>query len=59
MSLELFQTGKTISAIAKERELAETTIFSHLSKFVDSGEVKVTDCQFYSSILIRSIVINF
>ncbi len=43
MSLELYQTGKAISEIAIERELAETTIFGHLSKFVASGEVKVTD----------------
>lgn len=43
VSLHLFQTGKTIPEIAKERELAETTIFGHLSKFVVSGEVKVSD----------------
>lgn len=43
ISLELYQSGKTISEIATERELIESTIFGHLSKFVDSGEVKVTD----------------
>lgn len=43
VSLELFQSGKTVFQIAEERELAATTIFGHLSKFVDSGEVKVTD----------------
>lgn len=42
-SLEMFQSGKTIPQIADERELAETTIFGHLSKFIASGEVKVTD----------------
>lgn len=41
ISLELFQSGKTISEIAAERELAETTIFGHLSKFVNTGEVKI------------------
>ncbi|MBA6154503.1 helix-turn-helix domain-containing protein [Gelidibacter maritimus] len=43
ISLELFQSGKSISEIATERELVESTVFGHLSKFVDSGEVKVTD----------------
>ena len=43
ISLELFQAGKTIFEIAQERELTTATIFGHLSKFLDSGEVKVTD----------------
>ncbi|HUH28677.1 helix-turn-helix domain-containing protein [Gelidibacter sp.] len=43
LSLELYQSGKTISEIAAERELAETTIFGHLSKFVTSGQVKIAD----------------
>lgn len=43
ISLELFQSGKTISEIAAERELVESTIFGHLSKYLASGEVKVTD----------------
>lgn len=43
ISLELFQSGKSIFQIAKERQFTTNTIFSHLSKFVDSGEVKVTD----------------
>lgn len=43
ISLELFKSGKSVSEIAAERELAETTVFGHLSKFVVSGEVKVTD----------------
>ncbi|TXE04443.1 AAA family ATPase [Gelidibacter salicanalis] len=42
-TLELFQAGKTIFEIAQERELTTGTIFGHLSKFVSSGEVKVTD----------------
>ncbi len=42
-SLELFQSGKSISEIAKLREFTETTIFGHLSKFISSGEVEVTD----------------
>lgn len=43
ISLQLYQDGKSISDIAKQRELAETTIFGHLSKFVATGEVKVGD----------------
>lgn len=43
ISLSLFQSGKSIFEIAKERELTSGTIFGHLSKFVDSGEVKVSD----------------
>ena len=43
ISLQLYLTGKTIPEIAAERELVETTIFGHLSKFVASGEVNVKD----------------
>ena len=43
ISLQLYLTGKTIPEIAAERELVETTIFGHLSKFVTSGEVNVKD----------------
>ena len=43
ISLDLFQTGKSIFQIAKERELTTNTIFGHLLKYLPSGEVKVTD----------------
>ena len=43
VSLELYQSGKSISEIAAERELVESTIFGHLSKFIASGEVDVKD----------------
>lgn len=42
-SLELFKSGKTIAEIALERELNENTIFGHLSSFIISGDIKVTD----------------
>ena len=42
-SLALFQSGKTISEIAAIRELNENTITGHLSSFISSGEVKITD----------------
>lgn len=43
VSLKLFQSGKSISEIAAERQLVETTIFGHLSEFLASGEVAVGD----------------
>ena len=43
ISLALFQSGKSLSEIALERDFVEGTIFSHLSQFLKSGEVKVTD----------------
>jgi hypothetical protein len=42
-SLALFQSGKTIQEIADARELNEATITGHLSSFITSGEVKITD----------------
>jgi len=42
-SLELFESGKSIKEIAEERELNENTIFGHLSNYIVSGEVKITD----------------
>ena len=43
VSLELFQSGKSVVEIASERELNENTIFGHLASFIPSGEIKVTD----------------
>ncbi|MGJ8592569.1 MAG: helix-turn-helix domain-containing protein [Aquaticitalea sp.] len=43
ISLELYQSGKSISDIAHERELNENTIFTHLAKFIPTGEIKITD----------------
>lgn len=43
ISLELFKTGKSILAIANERELNENTIFTHLASFISSKEIKITD----------------
>ncbi len=42
-SLELFKQGKTIDEIAKERELAKTTIESHLASFIPTNEINITD----------------
>ncbi|GGG42597.1 helix-turn-helix domain-containing protein [Bizionia arctica] len=43
LSLNLFKSGKTIPQIAKERELNENTIFGHLSSFISTKEVEITD----------------
>ena len=42
-SLELFKKGLTIAEIAKERNLAISTIEVHLAHFVPTGELKITD----------------
>ncbi|GEM_PF-41228 len=42
-SLDLFQSGKTIEEIAKERGLVKTTIEGHLTHFIPTGEIKITD----------------
>jgi uncharacterized protein YpbB len=43
ISLELFRNGKTIAEIAKERNFAVSTIEGHLTGFVKTGEVAVTE----------------
>ncbi|MGB3606282.1 MAG: helix-turn-helix domain-containing protein [Psychroserpens sp.] len=42
-SLSLFQVGKSVSEIADIRELNENTIIGHLSSFIPSGEISITD----------------
>lgn len=42
-SLELYQSGKTIEEIMQLRELKESTIASHLSRFLKTGEIKIDD----------------
>jgi uncharacterized protein YpbB len=43
ISLEMFQSGKTTDEIAKERNLAVSTITTHLISFIPSGEIKADD----------------
>lgn len=43
LSLEMFRSGKTIEEIAEERNLAVSTISTHLAKYVETGELIVTD----------------
>lgn len=42
VSLALFQSGKSIEEIAKERGLVTSTIESHLAHYVATGEVEVS-----------------
>lgn len=41
ISFEMYQSGKNIEEIAKERELSEQTIESHLAHYVASGDLDV------------------
>lgn len=43
VSLGLFRQGRTITQIADERNLAQSTIFAHLASFIPTGEVKLYD----------------
>lgn len=57
VSLEMFQSGKTIEQISKERGLAETTIASHLAHYVKKGEIDVF--QFLSKEKVEKITAYF
>ena len=41
VSLDMFRDGKSIAVIAKERNLAVSTIENHLSRFIGTGEVSL------------------
>jgi len=43
ITLQMFREGKSIADIAKTRDLAQTTIESHLAHFVYTGEVNIQD----------------
>lgn len=43
VSLDLFKSGKTIEEIEAERELTRATIVRHLSSFIDTREIKISD----------------
>ncbi len=44
ISLELFQSGKSVEEIAKERGLANNTIEGHLAHFVGEGMLDINQC---------------
>jgi hypothetical protein len=43
ISLEMFQSGKTTDEIAKERNLAVSTVTTHLLSFIPTGEITADD----------------
>lgn len=43
LSLQLYQTGKSISEIASERKLGTSTIEYHLASFIPSGKILLSD----------------
>ena len=42
-SYELYKQGKNISEIAKERSLSEGTVSEHLLRYVESGDIPLSD----------------
>ena len=43
VSYALLREGKNVKEIAKERELTQKTVFGHLMRYVESGELKPLD----------------
>lgn len=43
VSFGLFKQGKNIVQIATERDMAESTIANHLTRYIDSGEISVDE----------------
>jgi DNA invertase Pin-like site-specific DNA recombinase len=43
VSYDMFRSGKRVSEIAKERDLAASTIESHLAEFIEKGELEVLE----------------
>jgi len=43
ISYELYRQGKTIKEIAEDRGFVESTIFGHLTHFVSTGEIEVSE----------------
>jgi len=42
-SLDMFRSGMTIAEIAKSREMAQSTIETHLSRFIASGKIALEE----------------
>lgn len=42
-TLELYKSGKSVSAIAMERKLTNSTIEGHLAYFIEQGELHIND----------------
>lgn len=41
VTYEMYQQGKSVSQIAQERSLTETTILGHLARYVETGDIDV------------------
>ncbi|HZH34291.1 MAG TPA: DNA helicase RecQ [Pyrinomonadaceae bacterium] len=60
ISLDMFQSGLSITEIAEARELARSTIEMHLARFIPSGEISLEDLVPVEKIEpIRKAVIRF
>ncbi len=60
MSLDLYRDGKSIAAIAKERNLAVGTIENHLTRFIATGEVSLDQFVSLEKLeVIREAIIKF
>jgi len=44
ISYELYQSGKSITEIAQQRGLVNTTIENHLAWFIGQGKLDILDC---------------
>ena len=53
VTLEMYCAGKSVSEIVKERGLTQDTIYNHLMRFVDSGELDAHE--FVSGEIIREV----
>ena len=58
LSLQYFKEGKTIDEIAKERNLASSTIEGHLTDFIKTGEVAIDSFADGSKVVTISKIIN-
>ncbi|MGB3007003.1 MAG: helix-turn-helix domain-containing protein, partial [Chitinophagaceae bacterium] len=59
-SFRLYKEGKSISEIAKERNLAISTIEGHLAKFVNSGDISINELVSSKKVvLIEAALIDF
>lgn len=53
VTLEMYRAGKSVSEIVKERGFTQDTIYNHLMRFVDSGELDAHE--FVSGEIIREV----
>jgi ATP-dependent DNA helicase RecQ len=43
LSFRLFKSGKTVKEIAEQRDLAESTIETHLNRFIQTGDIDIEE----------------